>query len=150
MSKFTVSEKTAPSVRNWFINGRGARLWKSAEIGNSRPEQLTPGDVTTPPHWAYPLADSELIGIDDIAIEAREKIPGAGIRSRILKKWWGVDIHESGKAKAQKKCDALASSSGRVVEWHMEFCEFGIAHIEFEHVTSRPFAEFCATSPATH
>jgi hypothetical protein len=48
-------------VREWLDQGRGVRRWVSEDIGAGRPDLFTPGDVTLPPHWAYPLHASELL-----------------------------------------------------------------------------------------
>ena len=53
-----------------------------SEIGAQRPEQLTPADVTTPPHWAYTLEASEIVTPAHISMEISEDIPGEEIRSR--------------------------------------------------------------------
>lgn len=141
-TKFTVDQNTAVKVREWFRSGRGARLWRSVEIGAQRPEQLTPGDVTTPPHWAYTLEASELISADDISMEIREDIPGDEVRSRDVRHYWGHDIHEAGKAKARKVCERIRKETGRDVDWLHAFSEFGIAHIRFQFVECVNFAEY--------
>jgi hypothetical protein len=143
-TKFTVTQETAPKVREWFANGRGARLWKSVEIGNSRPEQLTPGDVTTPPHWAYTLEASEIVTPADISMEIREDIPGEEVRSRNVRHYWGNDIHETGKERARKTCERIRRKTGRDVDWYHAFSECGIAHIRFRFVECVSFAEYCA------
>lgn len=48
-------------VAQWIKDGRGVRVWESHDIGAGRPDMLTPGDVETPPHWAYPLSGSKVV-----------------------------------------------------------------------------------------
>lgn len=150
-TKFTVTQETAPKVREWVRSGRGLRLWHSAEIGAQRPDQLTPADVTTPPHWAYTLEAwdwmiiaSEIVTPADISMEIIEGVPGEEVRARIVRHWWGHDIHESGKERARKACERIRKQTGRDVDWYHAFSEFGIAHIRFQFVECVSFAEYCA------
>lgn len=143
-TKFTVTQESAPKVREWVRSGRGLRLWRSVEIGAQRPEQLTPADVTTPPHWAYTLEASEIVTPADISMEIREDIPGEEVRSRDVRHYWGHDIHESGKERARKACERIRKQTGRDVDWYHAFSEFGTAHIRFHFVECVSFAEYCA------
>lgn len=141
-TKFTVDQNTAVKVREWVRAGRGLRLWRSVEIGAQRPEQLTPADVTTPPHWAYTLYESEIVTPADISMELREDIPGEEVRSRDVRHYWGHDIHESGKERARKACERIRKQTGRDVEWYHAFSEYGIAHIRFQFVECVNFSEY--------
>ena len=143
-TKFTVTQESAPKVREWVRSGRGLRLWHSVEIGTQRPEQLTPADVTTPPHWAYTLEASEIVTPADISMEIREDIPGEEVRSRDVRHYWGHDIHETGKERARKACERIRKQTGRDVDWYPAFSEYGIAHIRFQFVECVSFAEYCA------
>ena len=143
-TKFTVTQETAPKAREWVLSGRGLRLWHSVEIGAQRPEQLTPADVTIPPHWAYTLEASEIVTPADISMEILEDIPGEEIRSRDVRHYWGHDIHKAGKARARKACDRIRKQTGRNVDWYHAFSEYGIAHIRFQFVECVSFSEYCA------
>ena len=143
-TKFTVTQETAPQVREWVRSGRGLRLWHSVEIGAQRPEQLTPADVTTPPHWAYTLEASEIVTPADISMEILEDIPGEEVRSRDVRHYWGHDIHETGKARARKACERIRKQTGRNVDWYHAFSEYGIAHLRFQFVECVSFSEYCA------
>lgn len=50
----------------WIAAGRGVRVWINQEMGINRSNILTPGDVTTPPHWSYTLQSSKVLHADDI------------------------------------------------------------------------------------
>ena len=143
-TKFTVTQETAPKVREWVRSGRGLRLWHSVEIGAQRPEQLTPADVTIPPHWAYTLEASEIVTPADISMEILEDIPGEEIRSRDVRHYWGHDIHKAGKERARETCDRIRKQTGRDVDWYHAFSEYGIAHVRFQFVECVSFAEYCA------
>ena len=143
-TKFTVTQETASKVREWVRSGRGLRLWHSVEIGAQRPEQLTPADVTIPPHWAYTLDASEIVTPADISMEIREDIPGEEVRARVVRHYWGHDIHETGKARARKACERIRKQTGRDVDWYPAFSEYGIAHLRFQFVECVSFAEYCA------
>ena len=143
-TKFTVDQNAAIKVREWVRAGRGLRLWHSVEIGAQRPEQLTPADVTTPPHWAYTLEASEIVTPADISMEILEDIPGEEVRSRDVRHYWGHDIHETGKARARKACERIRKQTGRDVDWYHAFSEYGIAHVRFQFVECVSFAEYCA------
>ena len=143
-TKFTVTQETAPKVREWVLSGRGLRLWHSVEIGAQRPEQLTPADVTTPPHWAYTLEASEIVTPADISMEIREDIPREEVRARVVRHYWGHDIHKAGKERARKACERIRKQTGRDVDWYHAFSEYGIAHLRFQFVECVSFAEYCA------
>ena len=55
-------------VQGWLDSGRGVRVWESAEIGTSYPDQITPGDVDTSPGWRYPVEASKVLKPDDVTM----------------------------------------------------------------------------------
>lgn len=64
-AKYPILDTTG-KVREWLDAGRGLRVWTNQEIGANRSDQLTPGDITCSPHWAYTLGSSRVLGPDDI------------------------------------------------------------------------------------
>jgi hypothetical protein len=61
-------------VREWFAAGRAVRVWASHDIGAGRPDMLTPGDVQTPPHWAYPLHASIVYSAEQVTFFERSHV----------------------------------------------------------------------------
>jgi hypothetical protein len=61
-------------VREWLAAGRGVRVWASHDIGAGRPDMLTPGDVQTPPHWAYPRHASIVYTVEQVTFFERSHV----------------------------------------------------------------------------
>ena len=61
-------------VRSWIESGRKVRVWVSHDIGAGRPDMLTPGDVETPPHWAYPVAASTVYDAGEVVFFRKSQV----------------------------------------------------------------------------
>jgi hypothetical protein len=61
-------------VREWIDAGRGVRVWESHDIGAGRPDMMTPGDVTMPPHWAYPIEGSRVLQTAEVTFYRRSYV----------------------------------------------------------------------------
>lgn len=67
-------------VRDWLTASRGLRVWSSQEIGTNRPDMMTPGDVTTEPHWAYKGGD-RLLSREEVTFYLKGHVYFDGRRS---------------------------------------------------------------------
>lgn len=101
-TRVAVDSSIAAKLLEWVNAGRGVRRWVSAEIGNPRPDMFTPGDIDTPPHWAYPVADSQLLTGEEIDVETFT--PRSSFKGRGKNSWRGYSIHPNSAAKAQRLC----------------------------------------------
>lgn len=73
-SKFTLtSVEEADKVRGWFKSGRGVYRWTSEDLSTARGDMITPGDVTTAPHWAY-VGHPEKAEPEDFEVVIRTKV----------------------------------------------------------------------------
>lgn len=97
--RVTIDSTIAPKLREWFSANRGVRRWINAEIGNPRPDMFTPGDNEAAPHWAYPLAGSQLLTPDLIDVEEFQE--RTRFRTRIKSYYWGPGLSEVSENKAK-------------------------------------------------
>jgi hypothetical protein len=66
---FTLCDQTSiDNAVKWVRDGRGLRRWVSHDLGEGRPDMLTPGDSGSP-HWAYP--ESHIETPDNVIVELR-------------------------------------------------------------------------------
>jgi hypothetical protein len=78
MAKFHVPVEQLADVRSWFANRGGVLMWTNKEIGNSRPEVLTPkttaeGKPATAPHWAY-IGEPVELKPEDLAVRTETTV----------------------------------------------------------------------------
>jgi hypothetical protein len=96
MAKFHVPVEQVADVRNWFASRGGVVMWTNKEIGNNRPEVITPkldkdGKPTGAPHWAYIGEPAELQPADlDVRTETDVPVPA---------EWFPVCEHCNGGGK---------------------------------------------------
>jgi hypothetical protein len=130
--RIAIDESIAPKLREWFSAGRGVRRWVSAELGTNRPDMFTPADVETAPHWAYPVASSEVMAADQLDVETFQE--RAQFRGRLKRYYWGMGLAEQTESKAKRLCQ-----SGETFVW--EFYGFGLAIVKVGTMVRRPLAE---------
>jgi hypothetical protein len=76
--KMTIHADRVSEVREWFRSRKGVALWTNLEIGNNRPDMMTPATDKegrpailnyTKPHWA--MGFKEYLSPDDIQVVTR-------------------------------------------------------------------------------
>lgn len=128
---FTIDASEVNVVMSWFTAGRGARVWRSDEIGTHRADQLTPGDAPSP-HWAYRA--SELIEPRDIMVSTRVLVETPSpVRAQLKRRYYGISI------KSEDACDRKAKLLGPDVQWEIAYHEYGKARLRFFREALAPF-----------
>lgn len=129
-TKTGIDSSIAPKLVEWFKAGRGVRKWVSAEIGNPRPDQFTPGDVETPPHWAYPVADSQLLTPDMLELETFT--PRIAYNGKLAKSYWGLHLSKTSEAKARRLCQPGET-------WNWIYKNYGVCEVQIGKLVRSPF-----------
>lgn len=128
---FTIDASEVNVVMAWFTSGRGARVWRSDEIGTHRADQLTPGDAPSP-HWAY--RTSTPIEPRDIMVSTRVPVSTpAPVFAQLKRRYYGISI------KSEAACDRKAKLLGPDVQWDVDYCEYGKARLKFYREALAPF-----------
>jgi len=91
---------------------------------------FTPADVTTPPHWAYPVGSSSVVDVGELEVETfRER---ESFKGRIKRYYWGYGLAPATKAKAKRLC-----RDGET--FHFTFEGYGLATVHIGPLVKRPF-----------
>jgi hypothetical protein len=131
VERIAIDESIAPKLREWFTAGRGVRRWTPAELGTNRPDMFTPADVTTPPHWAFPVGSSTVL--DPSMIDVETFAERMQFKGRIKRYYWGHGLAEPTEKKAQRLC-----KDGESFVW--EFDGFGLAIVRIGSIVTRQFS----------
>jgi len=129
-TKTKIDSSIAPTIRHWIDSGRGVRIWHNAEIGNNRPDMFTPADNETPPHWVYPVHDSEILDPANIVVETFTETQR--FRGRLKRYYWGYGLAPATEAKAKR----LAGENGTFL-W--EYDGYGLANVIIGTIVEQPF-----------
>jgi hypothetical protein len=111
MARFTIPSDDIGKVRKWFATGRGVVMWSNQEIGNPRPEKITPRlseDLTTEtgkPHWAYD--NPVVLQPSDIDVITREPLA-------LPPEWFPVCEHCHGTGR--RTIASVVAARGEVTE----------------------------------
>lgn len=210
MLKFSITPDKVSDVRKWIRDLGGVWLWTNKEIGNNRPDIITPqtdesGNPYGCPHWAYvgqpkEISETEIVitTITVITIPPQwfpgcQRCNGTGKRSlqsladirhetlaelldqlptlhivrnangetfdcnqcdgtgycndnytrkfyaAIRRKYWGLDITETGKERGKRIAKRLSKHYGETVLFDWSYCGFGLAEFSFFTETIAPF-----------